>query len=128
MSQKSILVSIQNCQQPEQKPQPYGIIERMKLPETLRPYFWNCRFEELDKIKHHYAIISTLLEHGDVDALRWMLRAYKKKDIVDTLRRTRILSPINRNFWALHFHITLPEDDARKYSAWHNRGRYQEDR
>jgi hypothetical protein len=94
----------------------------MELPESLRPYFWNCAFEELDINDHQYSIISTLLEHGGVGALQWMMHTYTGEDIVNVLRRTRILSPKNRSFWAVYFHITLPEDHARKYSAWHNRG------
>jgi len=93
----------------------------MKLPETLRPYFWNCRFEELDTEKHRGAIIEQLAERGNIDALRWMLRTFTHNDIERILRQSRILSPHSRSFWSVYFHIDLSDGMASRNTSWHNR-------
>jgi hypothetical protein len=94
----------------------------MKLPESLRPYFWNCRFHELDAKMDQYLVIARLLEHGGAEALRWMLKTYGIHEVTDVLKQTRTLSPESRSFWFVYFHIDLPDDPAREHSAWHNRG------
>ncbi len=93
----------------------------MPLPETLRPYFWNCRFQDLDTSKHRKAIIEQIMEYGNLDAWRWMLRTYKEKDMIETLKLTRMLSPHSRSFWSLFFHVDLPDDFSSRNSTWQHR-------
>lgn len=95
----------------------------MPVPPSLERYFWSANPATLDTEAHKCYIIEQLLEYGNIEALRWMLGAYSNQDIIAILRRTRMLSPKSRCFWALLFHIDLPHDDVYKRSAWHNRNR-----
>ncbi|TSC57512.1 MAG: hypothetical protein Greene041619_1138 [Candidatus Peregrinibacteria bacterium Greene0416_19] len=95
----------------------------VSLPPSLHRYFWNRNPAELDPVRHKESIIETLLEHGDVEACRWMLHTYRDEEITGMLRRVRSISPKTRNFWAVFFHIDLPRSDAYERSAWRNRNR-----
>ena len=93
----------------------------MPLPSSLHRYFWNCKLDELDAKKHKGAIIETLLEYGDLEAWRWMVKTYKEEEIIPIVKRSRSVSPRSKSFWAVFFHIDLPQDHVREYSAWYNR-------
>lgn len=93
----------------------------MTIPVSLHRYFWNCRVEELDTEEHKYAIIETLLEHGDLEAWRWMVKTYKEEEIIPVLRRSRSISPKSKSFWAVFFHIDLPDAHVREGTPWWNR-------
>lgn len=95
----------------------------MLIPSSLHRYFWNCRVEELDTETHKGTIISTLLEHGDIEAMRWMLRTYTQEEIVPIVQRSREVSPKSKSFWAVFFHIDLPDAHAREDTPWWNRAR-----
>lgn len=95
----------------------------MTVPPSLQRYFWSARPSALDTETDKSYIIEQLLEYGNIEALRWMLGTYSNREIVAILKRTRMLSPKSRSFWALFFHLQLPPDDAYKRSAWYNRNR-----
>jgi hypothetical protein len=93
----------------------------MTLPSFLHRHFWNCRVGELDTELHKGAIIETLLEHGDLEAWKWMMKTYKEKEIIPVLRRSRSISPKSKSFWAVFFHIDLPEAHVRQGTPWWDR-------
>ena len=75
----------------------------MALPEFLRPYFWEVRFEELDSRRRARYIIERVLEYGDVPAVQWLFRTYPQENIREALTHSRALSQKSANFWALFF-------------------------
>lgn len=81
----------------------------MALPPFLKQYFWEIRFENLDPAKRATYIIERLLEYGDVPSLRWMLKKYPKEQIIEVLKRTRVVSRKSANFWALYFSVPREE-------------------
>jgi hypothetical protein len=95
----------------------------MPLPPFLHRYFWNAKVEEMDTEKHKRDIIETILEMGNIEACRWLLRTYPENAIIPVLRRSRCISPKSKSFWGVYFHIDFPVDDAQKRSAWYNRHR-----
>jgi hypothetical protein len=75
---------------------------RTRLPEFLRPLFWDVAFHTLSPEQHQSFICLRLIEHGDLDALRWMVGYYGKPRLREWLiaRRGRGVSPRALYFWA----------------------------
>jgi len=46
---------------------------RTRLPEFLRSLFWDVAFHTLSPERHQSFVCLRLIEHGDLDALRWMV-------------------------------------------------------
>jgi len=77
----------------------YAMTEE-RLPEFLRPLFWDVDFDRLRVPGHERYIIERILELGDDAAVRWMFRRFSQDQIVQTLRRSRSLSRKSAPFWA----------------------------
>jgi len=50
-----------------------------------------------------------LLEHGDLVAIRWLLRTYTRKEIAEVVKQSRQLSRKSANFWRLQLAIPKSE-------------------
>ena len=72
-----------------------------KKPDFLKQYFWDVDFNRLDCQNHPRYIIERILEHGDIKAVRWMLKTYSREQVVTALKMSRELTPKSANFWAL---------------------------
>jgi len=77
----------------------------MKPPYFLKKYFWDINFNSLDLKKNELYIITRLLEYGDIEAIRWLLKTVKASKIKETILRSRELSPKTVNFWTLFFNL-----------------------
>ena len=77
----------------------------MRAPLSLKKYFWDIRFENLDVRKRAPYVVERILEHGDETAARWMLGTYPRKTLVNVLRTSRALSAKCANFWSLFFGV-----------------------
>ncbi len=77
--------------------------QETRLPEFLRPLFWDANFSELSPENHQSYICLRIIEHGDLNALRWMLRYYGKARLRRWLlaRQGRGLSPRALRFWQM---------------------------
>ncbi len=51
------------------------------MPEELKKYFWDTKFEKLDIRKNKRYIISRLYCYGDLKAIKWIKETYSKEDI-----------------------------------------------
>ncbi len=81
-----------------------------QLPPSLYKFFWDIVPAKLDPSAKPYYVINRLLDKGDLEAARWVLRNYSKVTIVETLRSIREFSPWNGRFWAHYFKI--PEEEV----------------
>lgn len=72
----------------------------MKLPNSLKKYFWEVDFNRLDFKKRIEYVTLRLLEYGDVEALRWLFRNIPKKKIKEVIEKRRGLSPRSLYFWS----------------------------
>lgn len=72
-----------------------------KLPEFLRPYFWDVDFDKMDPDKHPNFVIARVLDWGETGAVEWLKKRYPKQLIADTLMHYRDLSKRSGNFWSL---------------------------
>lgn len=70
------------------------------LPEFLKEYFWDVKFEELDLEKWRVFILKRIMEYGDDKAVDWMWKNFKKSEIKDALCNYRGYSRKSANFWA----------------------------
>ena len=53
------------------------------MPEELRKYFWDTKFEELDINKNRRYIIARLYCYGDLKAIKWIKETYALDEIKD---------------------------------------------
>ena len=68
--------------------------------ESLRRYFWDVDPDHLDVQSDAPFIMARLLEWGDLDAIRWLLKTYSVGELGVTLKTIRSLSPKSALFWA----------------------------
>lgn len=72
-----------------------------QLPEFLRPYFWDVKFEDVDIEKNPKFVLKRIIDLGNTQALTWMLEKTSLENIKELLLTSRDLSRRTANFWAL---------------------------
>ena len=80
-----------------------------KLPEFLKKYFWDTEFEDIDPEENKIYILKRILNHGDKQAVDWMLKKFKKSEIINVLSNFRGHSRKSANFWALLLDVPRKE-------------------
>ena len=97
---------------PRKKPSPtfHGKTrKRRRLPRSLHRFFWDIYPGQIDLAEHSDYVIARLLEHGDLGAIQWVMKAYKKEEIANVVKRSRQLSRKTANFWRLRLAISKSE-------------------
>lgn len=87
----------------------------MKLPRSLRPFFWDYDFARLSWKADRDLIIGRILAVGNWDSLRWLRRRLPDAALREWLQRRRGAGLSNRQlrFWELI--LELPR---REVNAW----------
>lgn len=85
-----------------------------RLPEFLRPLFWDVDFDQLRIPGHERYIIERILELGDDVAVRWAWCTFGPEAITQTVRRSRAISPNTASLWALI--LGIPRRSIRCFS------------
>jgi hypothetical protein len=80
-----------------------------RLPQFARRHFWDVDVRKLDADKYSTYVIERLLEWGNPQAARWLLQRYSRRKIVGVLKKTRTLSRMSANFWAVYFGLPRSE-------------------
>lgn len=92
------------------------------IPQFARRYFWDVDARKLDANKYSTYVIERLLELGNTQTARWLLHRYSRREIIGVLKKTRALSRMSANFWAVYF--GLPRSEIRclskHYQKQHN--------
>lgn len=71
------------------------------IPAFLVPScFWDCDPRAVDLRTHRRFVVERVMEYGDDEAIRWLLRTYTGEELSDTLRQSRNLSPKTATCWA----------------------------
>ncbi len=70
------------------------------IPEFLRPYFWDVKFEEVDIEKNPSFVLKRVIDRGDTKAIRWAKTRFTTDDLKDLIMTTRDISRKTANFWA----------------------------
>ena len=79
------------------------------MPEELKKYFWDTKFEELDIRKNKRYIISRLYCYGDLKAIKWIKETYSKEDIKEVAVKSRDLKPLVANYLRQQFNLKKEE-------------------
>ncbi len=74
-----------------------------RLPEFMRPLFWEVPFHKVSPKRHMSYICQRIMEHGDEPSVRWMIGTYGKKRLREWIleREGRGLSPRTLRFWEI---------------------------
>ena len=59
--------------------------QKAKLPESFRSLLWSYKFPEIDPELHKKTIIVNVLNYGDLDQWRWLIKTYGRKQLKDTI-------------------------------------------
>ena len=84
-------------------------ISHATLPQKSFSYFWDTQPSSLDIRKDCSFIVRRLLEWGDLEEVRWLLKTYSLKDLKRELKSCRSLSPKSASFWAILLDTSLGE-------------------
>ena len=79
------------------------------MPVEFKKYFWDTKFEELDKKKNKRYIISRLYCYGDLKAIKWIKETYTYEEIKDVAKNSRNLKPIVANYLRQQFNLEKEE-------------------
>jgi hypothetical protein len=85
--------------------------------ERLRTLFWDTNIERFEPQTYPRYTIERVLEHGDEEAVAWLLRLFTRDEIRAVLRRAQRRSPRSATFWALVFNV--PPEDVAALSSGH---------
>ncbi len=83
-------------------------------PQSLQAVLWSCPVSHLDVTKDRIYIINQVLAYGDFEELRWLLRTYSRKEIVDVFLHRPIRTYRKETFvfirdYVLKSKTSLPE-------------------
>lgn len=120
---RTVLVAITEAMHPTVKPTPpragfrdnEGMAERARIPEGMRPLFWDSDPGGVDLGLHRDYVIARVLAHGTVASIRWLRGAVGDDAIRASLERTRgrALGPGDLRFCEVLF--DLPHD---RVTSW----------
>lgn len=76
-------------------------IRSQPIPHSLKPYFQEYDFADLNLRRDANLIIQRTLEFGDWEEIRWLFRVYNRRRIQRFLRQhgERWLTPVTFNYW-----------------------------
>jgi hypothetical protein len=81
-----------------------------RLPRRLHQFFWDADPVKIHLRQHAAYIIARLLEHGDLEAIRWLLANYTEPEIASVVKQSQQLSRKTANFWRLR--LGIPESEV----------------
>lgn len=100
-----------------------------RLPEHLRPLFWDCNLDEVNWDDHHDFIVGRILSAGTFDALRWLRRKVGDEALRGWFNRRhgRELERKQIRFWELILRLSKADVDRwlaeRSAVGWDDRTR-----
>lgn len=56
------------------------------LPRFFKPLFWGYRFSSIDPMNTKELIIVNTLNYGDLKQWKWLIKAYGKKNLKNTIK------------------------------------------
>ena len=68
-----------------------------KLPQDFKKLFWSYDYSLIDSDKHQKVVITSLLNYGDLNHWRWLIRTYGKdklKRLLTAIPTTEFRKPV----------------------------------
>ncbi len=84
------------------------------IPERIKRLFWDVDKDAVDLILHRSYMIRRIMDYGNIEDVRWMLKAYSGEEIIEVLRKSRGLSRKSAFFWSAYFNIPQGEIECLK--------------
>lgn len=72
-----------------------------RLPKSVTKYFWGDNLEDLNWKEHKAYITRTLLEKGDLNSIKWLMKQIDKNYLQQILSEKKLDSK-SQNFWSLY--------------------------
>jgi len=86
------------------------------IPERIRRLFWDVDKGTVDIKVHRPYIIRRIMDYGDIEDVKWMLKIYSTEEIREVVQKSRGLSRKSAHFWAAYFGIAKEEVECLKTS------------
>ena len=83
--------------------------EAQRLPDFLRPLFWEIDFSQVYLEKNKRYVTERILEYGDDESIIWLRRNVAPNDIAEVVKSSRAISPNTAALWALILDISNEE-------------------
>ena len=71
------------------------------IPKYVQKYFWGDNLTELNWEKHKDYITKTVLEKGDLVAVKWLLEK-ADNNYLKQIVKTKNLDPKSKNYWNIY--------------------------
>jgi len=80
-----------------------NLVDSTRIPESLFGLFWELEPETIHIVRHGDFVMGRIMERGNWEAMRWLLKTYSKKQLASFLKKRgrRILPPRELNYWSL---------------------------
>ncbi len=106
-----------------------NLADSTRIPESLFELFWELEPETIHIVRHGDFVMSRIMERGNWEAMRWLLKTYSKKQLASFLKKRGrlILPPRELNYWSLVTGIAKEKrtdwvrESRGKYSVWSGR-------
>jgi nicotinamide mononucleotide adenylyltransferase len=90
-----------------------------KLETGIFPFskylFWDTPIELIDKEIHKKSIIERVITRGFLEDFYTLVKMYSREEIVEAIKKSRVLDKKTANFCSLYFNIPLNEIHASSY-------------
>jgi hypothetical protein len=84
------------------------------IPERIKRLFWDVDKQKADIKGHRSFIIRRIMNFGNMDDVKWMLKVYTSDEIIEVVKKSRGLSRKSAYFWATYFNIPEKEVECLK--------------
>ena len=71
----------------------------LRLPKKFKEYFWDVDFKKISFKPFNKYVLERIMNLGDFDALKWLLKEVPKSAIEEVLKTGRELDKKTRNYW-----------------------------
>jgi len=71
------------------------------IPEEFQKYFWDVAFDDLSLEKYPKFIAERIMNYGDLNDIRWLLKVLDRDFIRSVIKNSRNLNSKTHNYWQL---------------------------
>ena len=84
------------------------------IPTKIKRLFWDVDKERIDIKGHRSFIIRRIINFGNMDDVKWMLKVYTADEIIEVVKKSHGLSRKSAYFWSTYFKIPKREIECLK--------------
>jgi hypothetical protein len=79
------------------------------IPERVKRLFWDVDKETVDLKLHRSYIVLRIMDYGNMDDVKWMLKTYSDEEIIEVVKKRRGLTRKSAYFWSTYLKIPIEE-------------------